>query len=48
MDEIITEFISETRDMLQHVSGELIAWERDSEKRGEQGGSGRHDGPGGA
>lgn len=33
MDEIIAEFISETRDMLQHVSGELIAWERDPADR---------------
>lgn len=33
MDDIIAEFISETREMLEHISGELVAWERNPNDR---------------
>nr|MDP8994806.1 Hpt domain-containing protein [Pseudomonadota bacterium] len=35
MDELITEFIAETRDMLEVLSGQVVAWEaapRDRER----------------
>src|SRR3954467_7719000 len=34
MDELINDFLAETRDMLQALSGEIVAWEADPSDRG--------------
>src|ERR671914_2254642 len=34
MDELINDFLAETRDMLQELSGEIVAWEADPSDRG--------------
>src|SRR5687768_6524908 len=33
MDELINDFLAETRDMLQALSGEIVAWESDPSDR---------------